>query len=150
MMSDIILTQQEGDALLQMDKINIGTSEIELPDLGGSIEIKLSANDGHEKFIINFTKYSINLLKRNHQLRCRKVIGLARLDLFGPPHRNPDGEEVGSEHLHLYKEGFDLKWAYEVPANDFTNLQDTHQTLEDFLRYCHVVQPPLLKKGLFS
>ena len=149
-MSDIILTQQEGDALLQMEKINVGAAEIDLPDLGGSIELKFSGNEGHEEFIINFAKHSINLLKRNHHLRGRKVIGIARLDLFGPPHRNPDGAEIGPEHIHLYREGFGLKWAYDIPANDFTNLQDTHQTLEDFMRYCHVTQPPLLKRSLFS
>ncbi len=77
------------------------------------------------------------------------MIVLARLDFAGPPHRNPDGEEVGSTHLHLYREGYGDKWAYPVPAERFPNLRDPWLTLDDFMRYCRIVEPPRIRRGLF-
>lgn len=92
----------------------------------------------------------INLSKRNYHFRARQVIGLARLDLDGPPHRNPDGVEIGPRHLHLYREGFALKWAFEIPESQFSNLDDAAVTLEDFMRFCNVVEFPRIRRGLFS
>jgi hypothetical protein len=75
---------------------------------------------------------------------------LVRLDFGGAPHRNPDGEEIGSPHLHLYREGYGDKWAVPVPEDRFENLSDPWQTLEDFMRYCNVVQSPMIRRGLFT
>ena len=74
---------------------------------------------------------------------------LARLD-FGPPHRNPDGEEIGSPHLHLYQEGFGDKWACPVPQDRFPNLSDPQLMLKDFVHFCNIVKPPVIRWGLFS
>lgn len=149
-MTDILLSQSEGDALLAMEKYSSTSDPIDLPDLGGTLDLKfVSAND-REEFILNYSRHSINLSKRNHHLRGKKVIGLARLDLDGPPHRNPNGDEIGSRHLHLYKEGFGLKWAFDIPDGLFQDLDDAYQTLCDFMKYCNVVQMPQIKRGLFS
>ena len=51
--------------------------------------------------------------KVTYQTRARQIIVLARLD-FGPDHRNPDGNIVGSPHLHVYREGYGDKWAYKL------------------------------------
>jgi hypothetical protein len=115
-MAELLLTQAEGDALLALEKIAVASDlPINLPDLGGSIDLNFIAQNGREEFILNYTRYTINLSKRNHHFRGRKIIGLARLDLDGPPHRNPDGQEVPMRHLHLYREGYGLKWAFEIP-----------------------------------
>ena len=66
---------------------------------------------------------------------------LARLDYGGPPHRNPDGAEIGSTHLHLYREGYGDRWAYEPPQGAFIDLGDRWRTFQDFLRFCSVVGP---------
>jgi hypothetical protein len=152
-MVDILLTQAEGDALLALEKKSAANdSYIDLPDSGSSrsIEINFVSLDGREEFVLNYTRHSINISKRNHHFRGRKVIGLARLDLDGPPHRNPDDQEIGSRHLHLYREGYGLKWAFEVPTDKFTNLDDPLQTLEDFMYFCNIVQFPRINKGLFT
>jgi hypothetical protein len=149
-MTELLLTQKEADVLLAMEKTALGTSLIDLPDLGGTVDILLYAEKGREEFVLNYTRHSINLSKRNHHFRARKVIGLARLDLDGPPHRNPDGQEVGSRHLHLYREGFGLKWAFEIPDNSFSNLADSFVTLEEFLIFCNVTKLPNITRGLFA
>lgn len=149
-MAEILLTQTEGDALLAMEKISTATEAMDLPDFGGTLDLTFHSRNGPEEFIVNFTRHTINLSKRNHHMRAKKVVGLARLDLDGPPHRNPDGEEIGARHLHLYREGFGLKWAFDIPDDKFTNLDDTFQTLQDFLSFCNVVQMPDIRRGLFT
>jgi len=89
-------------------------------------------------------------LERNtFQTRARKTIILARLDIEGPPHRNPDGEEIPCSHLHLYREGFDDKWAQQLPKN-FTNPNDIWKTLDEFMDFCFVITKPFIEKGLFT
>ena len=75
---------------------------------------------------------------------------LVRLDLGGPPHRNPDGEEIGTPHIHVYREGYGDKWAFPVLGNRFRALADAWTTLEDFFRYCNVTRPPLVRRELFT
>jgi hypothetical protein len=75
---------------------------------------------------------------------------LVRLDFGGAPHRKPDGEEVGSLHLHLYREGFGDKWAVPAPEGYFRDLANPWQMLDDFMLYCNVVEPPNIRRGLFT
>jgi hypothetical protein len=51
--------------------------------------------------------------------------------------------------LHVYREGYGDKWAIPIPAEAFRDTRDIWVTLEDFLRYCNVTQPPNIERGLF-
>lgn len=53
-------------------------------------------------------------------------------------------------HIHVYREGFDDKWAYQIPSGVFSDLSDRWQTLVDFMKYCNIIDPPNFKKGLFD
>ena len=64
--------------------------------------------------------------------------------------RNPDGKEVASPHLHIYREGFGDKWAYPVPADRFPNVEDAWLTLHDFMQFCNIVLQPTFSRGLFA
>lgn len=75
---------------------------------------------------------------------------LARLDFGGPPHRNPDGDEIGSPHLHLYRAGWGDRWAEPVSLEHFSNPGDTWQLLEDFMRLWKIVTAPVIQKELFE
>jgi hypothetical protein len=63
-------------------------------------------------------------------------------DINGRPHTNPDGELVPRTHLHLYREGYDLTWAYPASPEEFTAPDDLATALDDFLRFCHVDPRP--------
>ena len=144
-----LLSQTEFEALLALEKVAEGQEDVVLPDSqGGTVGMKFVSRDRREKFVLHYSRRRISILKRNHLFR--SVVGLARLDLYGPPHRNPDGTEVGPNHLHLYREGYDLKWASEVPTDKFANLKNVLQTLEDFMRFCNVVEFPRIRRDLFS
>ncbi|NQU21722.1 MAG: hypothetical protein HQ567_10595 [Candidatus Nealsonbacteria bacterium] len=72
---------------------------------------------------------------------------MLRLDVDGPPHQNPDGEEMPSPHLHVYREGYGDKWAVPVPA-EFTDTSDLVCTLRDFMKYCNVQECPSIQRGV--
>jgi len=147
---DISLTQADAMALLTIEKRRADEEEREYPALGGAITAPLVSTNGRENFLLDITRGRINLLKGTYQTRGRQVVVLARLDFAGPPHRNPDGEEIGSPHLHIYREGFGDKWALPAPADKFPNLSDPWKTLEDFLRFCNVTEAPKFRRGLFN
>jgi|GEM_PF-998922 len=110
-MADIILTQAEADDLIFMEKVCIDDQEWEFPSLGGAVSIPLVSRDKRENFMLDVSRGRIDLAKIKYQNRARQVVILVRLELAGPTHRNPDGEEIGCPHIHIYREGFGDKWA---------------------------------------
>ena len=149
-MTDANLTQAEADALLAMEKRRVDDSEWVYPGLGGRITVPLASCDQREPFLLDVRRGRIDLAKGTYQNRGRQVVILARLDFGGAPHRNPDGEEIGSPHLHLYREGYGDRWAYPVPLDHFSNLDNLWLTLEEFMRFCNIGEPPFIRQGLFT
>lgn len=146
---DHTITTSEAMALLAMKKV-AATSKITyaFPDFGGNLEVPLKSEDGRESFALNIKRKKI-VLYATFQTRARESIVLARLD-FGARHKNPDGEEIGAPHLHIYKEGYGDKFAYEVPKGMLKDPEDAWQCLLDFLKYCNVEELTNIKRGLFS
>lgn len=141
------LPQDLADALLSMPKWPAGEAVYRLPPHRSKLMVPLRDKDEREEFIPDIFRGGISLERRTHQTRGRQIYVLARLD-FGSPHRNPDGEEIGVPHLHLYREGFGDKWAYPVPQEKFPNLGDMLATLNDFMAFCNVVEPPVFEPEL--
>ena len=148
-MAEINLTQAEADALIAMEKHRIDDTRWDYPGLGGSISIPLISANKRENFMLDISRGRIDLLRGKYQNRARQVIVLVRLDFGGQPHRNPDDEEITSPHLHIYKEGFGYKWALPVPTEHFSNMSDLWQTLNDFMGFCNIIEPPIIERGLF-
>lgn len=145
----LLLTQQEADALLALDKHYLGGEHFSFPSLGGSLRIPLYSTDHREEFSLDITRGSIELRKNTFQARTRKAVILARIDIGGPPHRNPDGEEIGCPHLHVYREGYGDKWATPLPAT-FSKHEDAWTTLYEFMDFCHVATRPTILQELFT
>lgn len=149
-MAEINLTQAEADALIAMQKHRVDETPWDYPGLGGAVSIPLVSRNRREQFLLDLRRGRIDLSKGTYQNRGRQVVVLVRLDFGGAPHRNPDGEEIGSPHLHVYREGFGDKWAMPVPTENFRGLNDPWQMLEDFMRYCNIITPPNIRRGLFT
>ena len=74
--------------------------------------------------MLDIARGRINLKKATYQNRARRVVILARLDLGGPPHENPDGEEISFPHLHTYRAGYADKWAVPAPTTLLPRTED--------------------------
>lgn len=149
-MADPNLTQAEANDLIVLEKQRVDETRWNYPDLGGKITIPLVSTDGREEFLLDLHRARVNLAKGTYQNRSRQVVVLVRLDFGGAPHRNPDGEEIGSLHLHLYREGFGDKWAFPVPSDRFSDMGNSWQMLQDFMQFCNIVEPPIIRRGLFT
>jgi hypothetical protein len=149
-MAEMNLTQAEADALIAMEKHRVNNDRNDFPVGGQSLVVPLQSPDRREQFVLDLRTGRIDLLRVTMQNRGRHVIVLVRLDLGGAPHRNPDGEEIPAPHLHIYREGYGDKWAREVHADVFPTLGSTWLTLESFLTFCNITQPPHIERGLFT
>ena len=149
-MAKFNLTQAEADVLIGMEKHRANEEHTNFPMFGESVSLPLRSTDGREQFLLDLYCGRIDLHKVTMQNRGRQIVVLVRLDLGGPPHRNPDGEEIGTPHLHIYREGYGDKWALPVPGDEFRDLGNAWKTFEDFLQYCNVTRSPHIQRGLFT
>jgi hypothetical protein len=114
--ADLDIPQAEADALIAMEKQCVESKSLLFPEPGGRLAIALASLDKRENFTLDITRGQIKLTKAAYQNRARQALILMRLDLDGPPHRNPDDQEIPCPHLHIYREGYGDKWAFPAPA----------------------------------
>ena len=148
-MADIDLTQSEADGLIAMEKERVNDDLLYFPEPGARLNVPLRSLDRRESFLLDVTRSRISLTKATFQARARQVIVLLRLDMNGGPHRNPDGAEIECPHLHIYREGFGDKWAFELPSDLTSGDQNLYAFLTRFMTYCRIVVPPDIEEGLF-
>lgn len=101
---------------------------------------RLIAADVREVFVLDVRRRAIEFGKYTFQNRVRTTIALARLDIGGARHRNPDGEYVDCPHLHIYREGYGDKWAYALPQA-FAGCTSPEDYFFAFLDWCNVEKP---------
>ncbi len=144
-----LLSQEEADKLLLVDKFCIDDRKHIYPGLGESLKILLKSDGTFGDFTLDITRGRIALKKNTFQLRTQGTIILARIDIGGPPHRNPDDEEIPCPHLHLYREGYDDKWAKAIPQG-FSESERPHHMLEGFMKLCNIKKKPHIQMDLFA
>ncbi|HYL75624.1 MAG TPA: hypothetical protein VEU96_15530 [Bryobacteraceae bacterium] len=149
-MADIEITQAEADTLIEMEKRFVDEKVWTFPVAGERIALALTSLDKRENFMLDVTRAQIKLTKATYQNRARQVIILMRLDLDGPPHRNPDGVEIRCPHLHIYREGYADKWAIAAPLDRYTDTLNLFSTCEAFMQHCNITGPSTIQKELFS
>ena len=148
-MADLDLSQAEADLLIAMEKHRVDDREWQFPSPGTHLEIPLTSNDKRENFLLDVNRGQIRLTKATFQNRARQTVILMRLDVDGPPHRNPDGQEIPCPHLHVYREGYSDKWAMPAPVSIYQNVSDLFSTFEAFMSHCNVKLAPNLQRSLF-
>lgn len=146
---NLILTQIEAETFLSCSKYYYGSKKYEFPNIGDVLKIPLHSEDKQTEFILDISRGFFRFNKFTYQNRVFKNIILLRLDINGPPHRNPDGKIIDSSHLHIYREGYDDKWAYSLP-DKFKNCKTSFQLLEEFMDYCHIVNKPMIENSTLS
>lgn len=64
-------------------------------------------------------------------------------------HTNPDGETFDGPHIHLFREGFDDKFAFPVSEIGVDLADGMDIVLKRLLAYCYVTTIPVIEVGLF-
>lgn len=137
-----MLTQAEADQLMQMTKHFVRPpGSVSIPP-GADDTYELADSTDREKFLLDVWRGTLRLTKLKFQNRAQAVVILARLDVDGAPHTNPDGQRLSGTHLHLFKEGYEDRWAYPIDPQAFTLLSDAGKTFQDFCAYCRIEAPP--------
>ena len=71
---------------------------------------------------------------------------LVRIDIDSPPHMNPDGTKTSRNHIHIYKDGYDEKFAYTLDSDEFKDLfpdpKDRCSLLKAYLEFIKVISVP--------
>jgi hypothetical protein len=142
------LSQEEADRLFVLEKLVRDGTMLVWPGVGGKLVVDLVSRDRSEEFVVNATRSYIKISKLSVNARARGNIVLARLEIDGPPHRNPDDVEIEYPHLHIYREGFGDKWAFPLPLGVFTDIDNLALTFRQFMVYFNVSGLPSLDEGL--
>lgn len=113
---------------------------LHLPQPGQERSIDLLSIDSREQFVVHFNRKG-KVIPNKYTLleRHASSIVLLRLDVEGPPHINPDGEEIACPHIHISKEEYGTSWAYPADDYGYNNTSDIVATLITFLEQCRVV-----------
>lgn len=137
-----MLTQAEAEWFMAMAKYFVrAPASISIPP-GTDETYELAAVQDRERFLLDVWRGTLRLTKLKFQNRVRIVDVLVRLDVDGAPHTNPDGQFLPGTHLHLFKEGYDDRWAYPVDSKAFPLLSDPGTTFQDFCAFCKIESPP--------
>lgn len=134
------------DALYAMEKHRVSDKMISFVRLGQSENIRLVSSDKSEEFLLDLSRGRQSLIQVKMQNRARKEVVLVRLDLNGPPHRNPGSRVfIHGPHLHIYRENHGDSWAEPAPNHIFSDLSNELTTLREFLTFCNITKPPNIK-----
>ena len=131
-----MLTQQEADALLRELKEIVNPSAFSFPQQNKYGKLALVGKDSNADFIVDVNRRgTLRIEKCTFQERVFGNTPLLRLDIDGPEHQNPDGTILSRNHLHIYREGYEVRWAIDIPE-EFVDPNDLITTLINFLEYC--------------
>lgn len=128
-----MLSQQEVDELLTMIKILKHNGPLEFPEPGKALKMDAVGEENNEKFIIDVNRKGQIKIRCTYQTRYGKSIILLRIDLVGGKHINPDGTIVECPHIHIYREGYEDRWAY--PLKDVIDIQNSFDLIEVLLKF---------------
>lgn len=134
------LTDAEAKLLIELEKIATD-KRVDIPSNSQKVHLNLSSakekDDNIMRIYIKRGKRNIN--KCSFNVVYNKSITLLRLDIEpGRIHQNPDGKDVPNPHLHIYREGYDDRYAEPLPEC-FADTANLAKTLYDLLGYSNVI-----------
>ena len=135
----LILTQNEYDRLMQLRKTF--DSCIKLPMDDEKVSYTLHALDSSETFLLNIERKRIFEIRRSKLNTSFSKEPILRVEVDGRPHINPDGERIGRNHIHIYKQGYGLSWAYPLETFSdelFKDATNFNILFSDFCKYSNI------------
>lgn len=143
------ITQTEFDFLINQEKsfddllspIKLGPSPIQWSR-------QINAIKNNEFFLLDFYRGSFELSKYTINSRYRQIIVLLRYD-NGGRHTNPDGQLFEGPHVHLYREGFNGKFAFPVSEIGVVNSDSMETVFTKIMHFSNVKKFPTIEVTMF-
>jgi hypothetical protein len=152
----MILSQQEAQRLFELPKRIFSEYAIRFPSEGERITLECLSYSRRYVFQADIDRSGMIRSKLKFQNRYNRIFILRRLEIIGPPHKNPpdalqydflkkyENMEIPCPHLHIYVEGFNDRWA--IPISDFDGFSmlpgDTpYEIMIKFFKYCNIDIP---------
>jgi len=110
-------------------------------DLNAEFRIQgeeLISDEFGDIFKLDLRKNKIELKVMNCNIRANDCFVLARLCVNDREHKNPDGIKVGETHLHIYKEGFNDRYAYNPEDHGFSDFDNVPALILQFADFCKI------------
>lgn len=160
-MAHLDITQDKANHLILMPKRPQSKKKVRLPTLENrNVTVALECAEENEGFHFDLVIRDFRLNHYVLQTRWKSHTILLRLELRSDIHRNPDGEEIGPDHLHVYRYKNHDEWAYPVPCLEFplspinqvrlSDPADFWQTVLDYLVISNITECPNFVGGLFT
>lgn len=134
-----MITNDEFERLMKIKKIF--KSDIKLPVIGEDASYSLKSIDNRYEFDFDIGRSGKYELNAKLQQRYQLCICLFRLEVNSPPHINLNGERISRNHIHIYQEGYNLSWAYELDTfKDYKfNYIDFNNLFQDVCIFSNIV-----------
>lgn len=132
-----MLTQEEAGEYIAERKRFAEQTEIPIPP-GVKSVYDLIGTDGNNVYLLDVHRGVLKLSRVMLQNRVRVAMVLMRVDLNGRPHTNPDQQVLNGSHIHLYREGYEDKWAKPLDPSVFQDENDISQVFRDFCSFCNI------------
>lgn len=138
-----VLTQAEADALISMLKHTV-EAVIDMPPQKGGVSFTVVGERRNDEFTVNIDRKGKAAEKCTYQGRVQQSNQvLLRLDIDpSGKHTNPgpDAEVIHGNHLHIYSENFEMKYAIPFDIGD----KDLHNLCYTFFEKFHIVEYPIV------
>ena len=99
-------------------------------------------------FFLDFYRGSFELSKYTINKRYRQTIIMLRYDNAGR-HTNPDGVLFEGRHIHLYREGYNDKFAFSVSEIGITDVNGMEIVFNKIMQFCNVIKFPSIEVPMF-
>lgn len=143
------MSQEEYDYLMLQEKVfEDKTSVINIgpPPIKWTKEVTCKTTNN--KYLLDFYRGSFEVSKFTANKRFRTTMIMFRYD-NGGRHTNPDGETFDGPHFHLYKEGFDDKFAFPISLIEINEHDTMEIRFKKILRFCNIKDCPNLEVPMF-
>ena len=143
------LTQTEYDFIMSQEKV--------FEDLVSTIHLgpapiqwvkQINSTINKEIFLLDFYRGSFELAKYTINKRYRQTIVLLRYD-NGGRHTNPDGVKFEGSHIHLYKEGYNDKFAFPNSEIGLTETDSMEVVFNKIMHFCNIKRIPNIEMSMF-
>lgn len=136
-----MLTQAEADKLIEMLKRTVEKS-IAFPYQKGGTSFVVVGKRREDEFVVNIDRKGKEAEKCTYQGRVHQSNQvLMRLDIDpNGRHTNPgpEGEVIHGNHLHIYSEDYEMKFAIPFDIQD----KGLYELCYTFFEKFHIIEPP--------